>query len=204
MAVEDGNASDLERKMKLEEDMRKFKEEMAQKREARKEAIQNLNQRILELQEERDKERHEKIKLEEELRKLRNGNELNELNRKEDVAQCTSETEPATVESHEQRNLTKSDAAQVEDENSEGTSTRNGDEDAMSEHDKDEVIEGLERQVKALKDVAVIGGEMLKIRELQVRACGVQHAQFNKQFSMLFMSVFCEINPMAESVCFVF
>ncbi|XP_014281058.1 uncharacterized protein [Halyomorpha halys] len=93
------------RKKEMEEDMRRFKADLAAKREARKEAIAGLNRKIAELKDEVDKERKERERLESML----------------------------------------------------------GDgQDSRAE------IEGLEKQVRALKDVASIGGEMLRIRELQV------------------------------------
>ncbi|CAH1400072.1 unnamed protein product [Nezara viridula] len=93
------------RKKEMEEEMRRFKADLAAKREARKEAIASLNRKIAELKDEVDKERKERERLESML----------------------------------------------------------GDgQDSRAE------IEGLEKQVRALKDVASIGGEMLKIRELQV------------------------------------
>lgn len=128
------SSDDDERKRLLQEEMEKFKAEMAQKREARQEAIKALNSRVSALEIEKEAAIAENIRLKEELEEVKNGAGLEALK----------------LKLFEER--------RQEDEN-------DFDDDESS---KDEIIDGLNRQVKALKDVAKIGGEMMKIRELQV------------------------------------
>ncbi|KAF6203095.1 hypothetical protein GE061_003509 [Apolygus lucorum] len=150
VVLDDSVADEPDRKKILEDDMRRFKQEMAIKREARQEALKNLNKKISELQEEKEKECQENARLREELDKLKKGIEAGEVR----TTVGTQENEAAPRDDDEAINP-------VEDR-------LESDIDGDYLEDKDEVIGGLERQVKALKDVALIGGEMLRIRELQV------------------------------------
>lgn len=137
-----------DRRRQHEEEMATFKAQLAAKREKRKEALDGLSRKICELKEELLSERMARQKLEAELRKVR------------------SESHGREEASDQTRNIPEAAGNETTDEDVQEVVEDEIDPD--TEADRRAEIEGLERQVKALKDVAAIGGEMLRIRELQV------------------------------------
>lgn len=139
------------RKRDIQIELLRFKEELDKKKEARREALNSLGRRMADLRLEKDREKEEKEKLQVELLQLKmmNSQTMDRLK--------TLEIELKDV--REEKEMWQKEAEEAK---------RAAAEERLDSM-KGEEVEGLERQVKALKDVAAISAEMLKIREMQVR-----------------------------------
>lgn len=127
-------------------EMDAFKKDLARKREARQKALATLQSEMEKLRNEVTQERELRIKAEQE---------------RDQLIETKTNSCPESMQSEEMKRL-----VEVLEQETQKRQVAEEERDKLKE--KESELEALEKQVRALKEVASIGREMLRIRELQV------------------------------------